>query len=66
MAQRRRIDIHTLIQRDRDLRLSKMHVLVEAADADHAVKWVQYAMAQAYPGEPSLRHSGVRTILPAP
>jgi sphingosine kinase len=50
MGQQRRLDIHTLIQKGRYLRLSQMHVLVEPINGPEAEQWVDLAMLAAYGG----------------
>lgn len=50
-GEKRRLDLHTLIQKGSQLRLSTMHVLVEPINSPEADEWVATAMTAAYGGE---------------
>lgn len=54
-GEKRRLDLYTLFQKGRQLRLSVMHVLVEPIDLPEAEQWVVTAMKAAYGGQPSDR-----------
>ena len=47
----RRLDLHTLVQKDSSMSLSTMRLLVEAINVPEAEKWVDTAMNTAYAGE---------------
>jgi hypothetical protein len=51
LGQHRRLEIHSLIEKGSNLRLSKMHVLVEPINGPDAEQWVEMAMSAAYGGE---------------
>jgi sphingosine kinase len=51
LGQHRRLEIHSLIEKGSNLRLSKMHVLVEPINGPDAEQWVDMAMSAAYGGE---------------
>ena len=50
-AERRRLDLHALIQKGSHLRFSTMRVLVEPINVPEAEQWVDTAMRVAYAGE---------------
>ena len=54
------LDLHALIGKgdshDKNLRLSKMHLLVEANHLEEAGNWVQTVMMAAYAGKLVLLH----------
>ena len=45
-----RLDLHTLVGKGNNLRLSKMHVLVEPINLPEAEEWVEMVMEAAYIG----------------
>jgi len=49
--QQRRLDLHALIQKGNELRLSKLHVLVEQVNVGGAEEWVKMLMVKAYVGK---------------
>jgi sphingosine kinase len=57
LGQHRRLEIHSLIEKGSNLRLSKMHVLVEPINGPDAEQWVEMAMSAAYGGELSVAGS---------
>jgi sphingosine kinase len=45
-----RLDLHTLLEKGKTLRLSVMHVLVEEANMMEAPLWLETAMGAGYAG----------------
>jgi hypothetical protein len=62
VGQKTRLDIHVLLAKGSNLRLSVMHVLVEPLNVPDAEEWVGMVMDVAYAGESSGRSGSMGKV----